>query len=372
MKRIDDIQKIRQLKTEWDHLYSKCKTDNLFLTHTWICAWMSRFAKGEHSVLINRVDDQLTAAGIFRLQKRKASFISMDDSNWPNVLCLPEETSCFKPFLAYFLQTKNIEWIHLNSSPDDSVFQTALAEAASKNFYLIRHYPHCTRSIDVTDSIDAYLGSRPKKIRSELRRKQRKINAELPDIVFKVYDNPSQAEDVFCLLSQVEKNTWKQESGTAITCFEEQIGFYRDLFCIKDDDIKARAFFLMNGDTPLAYVIGLLYKETFYALRTSYKNDYEKLSPGQVIFYYLIEHFSGPNRIIDNIELLGADSRWKRELGSKEKRLCNIELLKKSPKTAGIYFAWHHILPFVEKTSAKYPKVGVAKEKVLGLVKRAF
>jgi CelD/BcsL family acetyltransferase involved in cellulose biosynthesis len=81
----------------------------------------------------------------------------------------------------------------------------------------------------------------------------------------------------------IERASWKQEAGTAITCHPEQERFYRELF-----PRAARAgllygqIALLNG-RPIAYNFGLLHAGVFCCLKHSQTLEHQGLSPGQLI-----------------------------------------------------------------------------------------
>lgn len=199
-----------------------------------------------------------------------------------------------------------------------------------------------------------YLGTRPSDVRSELHRKRRKIENALPGVRLSAYDGSSDVEEVFLKIADIERDSWKLNARTAIICSPDETGFYKGVLSFNEVNSRGRAFFLEHEGTPLAFVIGVVHGQRFYALKTSYKKQFSSLSPGQVLFYRLIEHFINGGGVRE-IELLGSDARWKQELATRERRLVNIELLEKSLSSAVYIFARRRVLPFLRNIVKKSP-----------------
>ena len=94
-------------------------------------------------------------------------------------------------------------------------------------------------------------------------------------------------------------------------------------------------------------MLGVQHDDTFYALKTSYAEEFAALSPGQVLFQALIERCCDEEPGIARIELLGTDSRWKRELATESRAECRYEVLRPSPAGVARAVAKRYAVPLL-------------------------
>ncbi len=370
---ITDPDRIDDYKEQWDTLYQASGMDNVFLTATWIQCWMRWFSNGEHVVLLNISNGQMISAGVFRRHPGIRSFIDANHSYYPSILALPEETKALAPYLHLF-HSEGVHRILLNGITDSSVFHQRLEDQARGHYYVIRRNPHCLRSIEIRDSMEAYLTSRPSKVRAELLRKRRKIQQMLPKLSLRVRactDLTGEGE-TYERICKIEQTSWKSSAGTAIVSSEQERGFYRDILRLNESNIRGCAYILESCDIPVAHVIGVVHNRRFYALKTSYDKNRSALSPGQMLFFFVIESMSRPDHTIDSIELLGTDSRWKQELAALENRQCDVELLKKSAGSALYIYARNRLSPLLQSIIAKYPGILPIRNRISLMTNRIF
>ena len=237
-----------------------------------------------------------------------------------------------------------------------------LLKDASRRYYVIRKNPHCFRAIDLPESMGAYLASRSKKVRSEIVRKHRKLSRTLPDIALCVHEAPMNVDAVFSKVRDVEQDSWKLKANTAIVSSEQEERYYRSLLELNERDVQGVGFFLEIDEEPLAFAIGVAHQKRLYVLKTSYKSRYASLSPGQVLFYRLIEHCSEYKKETKTIELLGTDTRWIRELSSTKRPLCDVVLLRKSFKTALIMLYHKQVRPVAKQMMEKHPRLSALRD----------
>ena len=123
--------------------------------------------------------------------------------------------------------------------------------------------------LSLPGSFEAYLSSRSAKFRNYLKRCSKKIESQARTHVVDC-SAPADAAAGFEMLLAVERASWKQAHGTAISAVPRQMQFYRDL-C---DGAAARGRLhlqvLTIGGTPAAYNLGYLANHRYAYLKTSY------------------------------------------------------------------------------------------------------
>jgi CelD/BcsL family acetyltransferase involved in cellulose biosynthesis len=205
-----------------------------------------------------------------------------------------------------------------------------------------------TRRVCLGEGFARYLEGRPKKVRHELRRKARKLERAVPGVTLACFRHEHERELAFATIAAVEQRSWKRGAGTAMICDPAERSFYERIYEHAARRDAVRVYALTAGAEPLAYVLGMFHGATFFALKTSYCAERAELAPGCVLFVYVIEALCAEGRAAE-LELLGADSRWKQELASAERLLCTYEL---RPATACARLGaavHHHLRPAVKR-----------------------
>lgn len=148
-----------------------------------------------------------------------------------------------------------------------------------------------------------YLRSRSENDRKNFRRKENNIRkAGKTEIRF-----VSEAEVIINTIMVIENRSWKHRNGSAITNKGHQMTFYNLL--IRDLGEKVRFLALYFNDVPISYCLGVVWGKKYFSLKTSYDEEYRKLSPGSVIKLYLLRYCFENN--LSEFDFCGEDEQHK-------------------------------------------------------------
>ncbi|TWU40807.1 GNAT family N-acetyltransferase [Novipirellula artificiosorum] len=129
-----------------------------------------------------------------------------------------------------------------------------------------------------------------KGFRKDLRRSQRRL-AEQGHLELKLHTDmgASDLEGLFDRVLQVDQQSWKAKSGTAIQDSEGLADFYlsqaRQLAAHRELVLA----FLELEDQPIAFEIGWLAKSVYHSFKVGFDQRFAKYSPGQLMMSLLIE-----------------------------------------------------------------------------------
>ncbi len=324
------------LRAEWDALALASGGDNLFGTYSLLSRWLAHFGTPEHRVLLHRnAAGRLTIAALVRITPRGLA-LERHGLEWPPLLADRIERAPFGPLLDGLARRGDVDELVLHSLPATPATRRALSSAAAGRFAVLARDPEAAHQVDLTLRFSAWLDSRPKKVRTELRRKSLKLSRELPGAALRQVDGRAAG---LAAIAQVEREGWKDHAGTAIISTDAERGFYGDLL-----DLPERRLYLLDSAAgPLAYALCLAHRGRLYALKTSYAAAQAALSPGTVLFYRLLEQLAGTDPALHTLELAGSDARWKRELASRSRQLCTWQLLRTSPARQ-LYAEAYHLM----------------------------
>ncbi|MFW9970748.1 MAG: GNAT family N-acetyltransferase [Candidatus Odinarchaeota archaeon] len=107
----------------------------------------------------------------------------------------------------------------------------------------------------------------------------------------------------------IERNSWKEKVGTSFTAGFGLAQFYKEFAqkCAEKKWLRIHLMYL--NSKPMAHTYGLIYKNDYYILKTSFDNRYRSLAPGIAIFIYSIE--DAFKQGFAKIDLLGGQTELK-------------------------------------------------------------
>ncbi len=330
------------IRQEWNELYRRSGSDNPFLTHGWLANWLAAFGGEKHVALLSRSGSELKGAMVARQAGSGFSAIEAH-TYWSEVLDDGEESLALLLDHCARQKAQRME-IH---GPEVEWYRERLMRAASGKFVVLAKNPWVTRCIAVGASLDAYLGTRDGKTRGELRRKLRRFAERAPAAEMVCFGTDRRGE-ALAVIDAVERESWKHEAGTAIASDARDLAFYQGILELDTLGGTPQLYALRQQGDPIAFVFGVRHHRRFYALKTSFRQPWAELAPGLVLFCKLIAQFAAEGGV-DCIELLGRDSRWKREMATEGRNFCVYELLVRDVPARIYSMAHTHVRPLIAR-----------------------
>lgn len=162
----------------------------------------------------------------------------------------------------------------------------------------------------------AFMSGMSKSLRQTLRTASNKFRAlgELRAVEFADLASPEVALET---ILAVDRDSWKQAAGSAITSEPQQAGFYRELFgpALREGLLYGQVLYL--GEQPLAYNFGLQAGGVYSCLKISQTAQHEALSPAHLLNLQMINALR--RRGVVNYDYMGAVEphklRWSDQTG---------------------------------------------------------
>lgn len=329
MHRIEEVSTLSALKRyydDWNALLSSSVTADFFHTYEWVTTWIESFW-GERplSFLFIWQENKLVSIAPF-LNDEKG------DLGCPRSLVTPingeaKRTSIIfsgrleiilKSIFEYLKKTRKAVRVSLKKAQKDSLLISTLAKIA-KDHRLSTTMIEKSSSplLRISQSWNSYLSSKSRHFRHELNRKSRLLEkaGKAEWVVITTQDHVQMAmENLF----SIEKNSWKHQQGRSLVARPVVGRFYEEFARRSAEKGWLRMHFLFLNSRPIAYIYGLVFKNEYFALKTSYDEGYKPLSPGIVLFGHALrdafEHrFSA-------FDFLGEESRWKNQYANDMRR----------------------------------------------------
>ena len=144
--------------------------------------------------------------------------------------------------------------------------------------------------IDCTLSFDDYWQARPKKLRQNISRYEKRVSRELETPVFKVVTEPGDVVRATDKYGMLESQGWKGKNKTALHPGNSQGQFYRRLmekFAVSENAI---VFELFIAGKLVASRLTIFTDDKLIALKTTYDESYRKHAIGRLLLFRVIEY----------------------------------------------------------------------------------
>ncbi len=146
---------------------------------------------------------------------------------------------------------------------------------------------------------DDYKAALSPRFRKSLRKSHRQL-AAVGEASYVEARGPGDVERLLRSMTRVERASWKQDAGTAITANPRQQAFYDDFLHVAAQRGWLHSVVLELDGVAIAYLCGLVYEGIFYDLKSSYDAAYAAHSPGHLMKDYLFERLAAAGvRFVD-------------------------------------------------------------------------
>lgn len=182
--------------------------------------------------------------------------------------------------------------------------------------------------LDLPPTFDAYIAGRTPKFRRYLRKVARDHDAA-GRVTITRHATPDEFVEGYAAVLHIERASWKQAAGTAITAVPHQEGFYRDMGREAARSGRAYLQILWLDDEPVAHNLGYLLGGSFFYLKSSYDARFEALSPSTLLRTHLMRELI--ERGAHTVDFL-ATYAWERQWTETVARQDSIVLYNRTAK----------------------------------------
>jgi len=127
-----------------------------------------------------------------------------------------------------------------------------------------------------------------KKFRYNLRSRKKKLE-QIGEVSITCYSSPDQTAEFLEKMLGIERNSWKESSGTSITTNANQKLFHTKLAEAASQRGMLQGYVMELSHKPIAHIYGLYWQNTFFCLKSSICEEFRKYSPGVVLKAMVME-----------------------------------------------------------------------------------
>lgn len=162
--------------------------------------------------------------------------------------------------------------------------------------------------IEMPETEDLYWANFSSKSRYNLRRQERKMQ----ETALACFENPGEVSDFLELAARISRNSWQQEQiGTRIKNDEHERRFLQAIA----SKGHWRSFLLLQRGEPVAFLLGICDRNTFYYEEIAYDRKFADYSPGSVLLLKVINHLYR-NKPVEWFDFGFGDAPYKRLFGN--------------------------------------------------------
>ncbi|HEX8075666.1 MAG TPA: GNAT family N-acetyltransferase [Thermoleophilaceae bacterium] len=293
------------LQEEWGELADRTHAPP-FLHPGWIASWTDAFADGRLSVLAMRREERLV--GIVPFVQRATGTVSPTNWHTPLFGLLAEDGRArgelADKLMAHTRHRLDLSFLETQSADLDACHQAAERSGYRTNVRTIQRSPY----VEIDGDWDAYVAGVGGKIRRELRRRRRKLEAT--GHVSVEFAQPRR--EVAGLVAEgleVEGSGWKSDRGTAIASRPETRRFYTEVATWAASRGWLLLAFLRVGGRVAAFDLCLEHDGRVYVLKGGYDPAYRAFAPRTILLHASLERAFA--RTMRSYEFLGTDEDYK-------------------------------------------------------------
>jgi CelD/BcsL family acetyltransferase involved in cellulose biosynthesis len=150
--------------------------------------------------------------------------------------------------------------------------------------------PHTlTMAVATNGDFHHYWQARPKKLRDNIRRYQRRADETVGPLSVAVITSPTEVVDAIARYGRLESVGWKAKEGTAIAPDNPQGRFYADVLGRFATRSQALAMEMRAGERLIASRLFISHERMWIALKTTYDETQSAFAPGRLLMKTMLE-----------------------------------------------------------------------------------
>jgi CelD/BcsL family acetyltransferase involved in cellulose biosynthesis len=327
VEEIKSAEDLPRYRDEWGDLLSRAESPLLFQTYEWSVSWLESFWKNRPIAYLFLRDGERLEAVAPLLEDKQGQYccpgavVLPADGDFAirgDILCTGDRGEVLDAVIHHLRATRGGVRLVLMHMRADSALLAALSPAAGRNRVVTHQRQTWTSPIvSFAGGWSSYAGSRSGHLRSELRRKHRRIETA-GSVTCVTASSPADAERVVDEILAIERRSFKQPLGSSLAFRPVQERFFRDLALRCAERGWLRTYFLHLDSKPIAYIYGFVFGNEYHAFATSFDDSYRDVSPGAVLFDRVLQACCEEG--LQVFDFLGGEARWKAEIASGQRR----------------------------------------------------
>jgi CelD/BcsL family acetyltransferase involved in cellulose biosynthesis len=298
--------RIEELAGDWDRL-ADAQGAPPWLRPGWFTVYGRAFGVGAWRIHAVRRDGRL--AGVVPLVRGRFGLVS--PSNWHTPEFAPLAEPDARAELARSVIDAGSSSVALSFvDRSDEALSAWEATAARSGYRLLARPLERSPYVDLAIGWEAYEATLGRKLRSELRRRTRRL-ADEGEVTFEFCEGGARLAELLDEGFRVEGSGWKGERGSSIDSQASTSAFYRELAEWAAARGWLRVALLRVGGRAIAFDFALEDARVHALLKTGFDPEFGRWAPGMLLRYEMLKRAFASD--VGRYDFLGADEPWKLE-----------------------------------------------------------
>jgi CelD/BcsL family acetyltransferase involved in cellulose biosynthesis len=313
---------------DWERLADAVRAAP-FMRPGWIRAWWQAFGSGTLQVLTVCADGRVT--GVLPFVSRGTVVRSPTNSQTPLFGFLAEDHRSAR-LLAEALLARRSRHLDLSFlAGDDPGFRSLREQAELRRFRTLVRPVLLSAYVDTEGDWGTYQASLDSKLRSEVRRRLRRLG-ELGEVRLEVVNGGDRLSTLLEEGFRIEESGWKGAHGTAINSDPRTCSFYSEVARWADERGWLQLGFVRIDSRAIAFDLCLEAEGVHFLLKTGFDHDFRRFGPGLILRSMMLERaFAGPIHTYEFLgTIVGANNRWKLDWTDRYRERVRFEAFPRS------------------------------------------
>lgn len=201
-------------------------------------------------------------------------------------------------------------------------------------------------SVQTNDDLVGYMAQLTPKFRRNLRQNQNYMDRKGGYS----YQSSEGTISLFDSLIELHSARWRSKNGPGALADDTVRKFHSALHDMPGKPFDIIYYFLTHNESIIGVLYGFRFCHTYYAYLSGFDSSHYRISPGNMIYNYLLSTAS--NYAISELDLLRGDLDYKRQWATREYIMEDTYLLPLSFKYDSV-FALHRLIAFVKRLVPK-------------------
>lgn len=323
--KITALEEIDKIKSDWLNLIEKSGERNMYVDPDFFeHLFHSRAGEAIPNIVLFKVEEEPIAIVIGWIKKLKIPLrLGYFELHTPLLNCFEVEIgglltdgkekskAIVDNYLSTLLKEKDTELLLI-----DHLYSSNKLWNEIKNGFSIKRKPVYKLGItwyakikdtETGEKIKLFSSKTASKFRRKARRLKEYFNQEL-DVV--ILDKPEYIDRFLIHADMIGKKSYQYALDVGV----KNNDFWKNMLTAFAELGYFRGYLLMNNDKPIAYILGVQYKDIFYQYATAYNDDFKRYSPGEFLRLEVFKDLE--NQEIYYVDYGYGDAAYKKMFGT--------------------------------------------------------
>lgn len=298
LRTLDSVESIRAVAPAWDSLWQRSGVTMPTARAELVAQWLECFAPGKAAQSLVVEQDGEFLAALPLVGRRIRRLLTVGDVTWnewsPSGELLLDPQCDVGAVLSCLLDgLVRLDWplLWLDLAPIESPWwRDFLYVLARQQISVDVHPRYRIGQVELSGDFDAYLGSRSKNLRRNLRRDAKRI-ADLggTSLEWRCQFNAELIEEELRRVFEVEDRSWKQFHGQTVLRMPGMFEFYcRQARQLAEWGMLRIATLELDGQ-PIAFEMGWTAKRVYHSFKVGFDAAYRDYGPGHLLRRAIVE-----------------------------------------------------------------------------------